>query len=89
MVNRLESCLRQLVEKHPEQSIILVTHGGVLDILYRRAMGRALTGPRDRPIPNAGLNWLELTVAGEQLCWAMLSWGETTHLEDASRDEIL
>ena len=89
MVGRLEAYLRQQVAQHPEQSLILVSHGGVLDILYRRAMGRPLTGPRDRPIPNAGLNWLDLTLAGEQLCWTLRGWGETSHLDDASRDEIL
>ena len=89
MVARIEACLRTLVAQYTDQSVILVTHGGVLDILYRRAMGRALTGPRDAPIPNAGLNWLNLTLTDDQLCWTMVAWGETSHLNDASLDEIL
>lgn len=89
MVTRIEACLRALAAQYTNQSMILVTHGGVLDILYRRAMGRELTGPRDAPIPNAGLNWLDLTLTDDQLCWTMVAWGETSHLEDASLDEIL
>lgn len=89
MVTRIEACLWTLAAQYTDQSVILVTHGGVLDILYRRAMGRALTGPRDAPIPNAGLNWLDLRLTDDQLCWTMVAWGETSHLEDASLDEIL
>lgn len=89
MVGRIESYLAALARGFTDQSVILVTHGGVLDVLYRRATGRALTGPRDAPIPNAGLNWLDLSVAGSELRWTMMAWGETGHLADASLDEIL
>ena len=97
MTARIEACLEQLTRRYADQSVVLVTHGGVLDVLYRRAMGRPLTGPRDAPIPNAGLNWLELTSTrtsaqtsgGNGLAWRMLAWGETGHLADASLDEIL
>lgn len=89
MVDRIETCLRRLTATHGDQSVIFVTHGGVLDVLYRRAMNRVLTGPRDAPIPNAGLNWLDLMLADEGLRWGMVAWGETAHLNDASLDEIL
>ena len=89
MVERIEACLAGLVVAHADQSVVLVTHGGVLDVLYRRALGRSLTGPRDAPIPNAGLNWLDVTLFGNALCWRMVAWGETRHLNDASLDEIL
>ena len=89
MAARIEACLRPLAVTHAAQPIVLVTHGGVLDVLYRRAMGRELTGPRDAPIPNAGLNWLDLSLVGDQLRWTLVAWGETAHLEDASLDEIL
>lgn len=89
MVGRIETCLFDLAQNFADQSVVLVTHGGVLDVLYRRAMGRELTGPRDAPIPNAGLNWLDLRPVGTALRWTMLAWGETGHLNDASLDEIL
>ena len=89
MAGRIEACLHLLAANYEDQSVILVTHGGVLDILYRWAMGRELRGPRDAPIPNAGLNWLDLTLAANGLRWTMVAWGETGHLADASLDEIL
>lgn len=89
MAGRIEACLRPLAENYEDQSVILVTHGGVLDILYRWALGRELSGLRDAPIPNAGLNWLDLTLAADGLAWTMVAWGETDHLADASLDEIL
>ncbi len=89
MARRIEAFLTRLAQDYGDQSVVLVTHGGVLDVLYRRAMGRDLAGPRDAPIPNAGLNWLDLVPAGESLRWAMVAWGETSHLKDASLDEIL
>jgi len=89
MQARIEAFLAGLAREYPDQSVIIVTHGGVLDILYRRAMGRVLTGPRDAPIPNAGLNWLDIEAADAGLRWTMVAWGETEHLTDASRDEIL
>lgn len=89
MVARIETSMRRLATDYADQAVILVTHGGVLDILYRQAMGRELTGPRDAPIPNAGLNWLDLALVGDELRWTMVAWGETGHLNDASLDEIL
>lgn len=89
MVTRIENCLSQLAEIYQDQSVILVTHGGVLDVLYRRALRRDLTGPRDAPIPNAGLNWLDLALKSDGLHWTMVAWGETGHLTGASLDEIL
>ena len=89
MQARIEAFLADLAREYPDQAVVIVTHGGVLYILYRRAMGRRLTGPRDAPIPNAGLNWLDIEAADQGLRLTMVAWGETEHLSDASRDEIL
>ena len=89
MLERIERCLSDLALVYADQAVVIVTHGGVLDLLYRRAMGRALTGPRDAPIPNAGLNWLDIEAEEQGLRWTMVAWGETEHLTGASRDEIL
>lgn len=89
MVSRIEDSLVQLVKTHGDATVIVVTHGGVLDVLYRRAMDRELTGPRDAPIPNAGMNWLDLKLDHGRLQWTLQAWGQTEHLIDASLDEIL
>lgn len=73
---RVEQCLRRLVARHPGESLLLVTHGGVLDIVYRLATGMALTAARDFLIPNAALN----RVAWCGRTFALETWGDRDHL---------
>jgi len=80
---RVTVALRGLAAAHAGQTLLLVAHGGVLDIAYRLATGRVLTSPRDFPIPNAGLNWLEQRDG----TWRLAAWGDQAHLE-ASLDEL-
>ena len=74
--SRILDCIAQLVRAHPEQSIVVVTHGGVLDVIYRRACGLPVDAPRDYPILNAGINWV--AIDGEQ--WMIEIWGDAAHL---------
>lgn len=69
----------EIVAAHPGGQVLVFTHGGVLDILHRRASGKPLSAPRDFEIPNAGLNWFEVA-DGE---WSILSWAERGHLAEA------
>ena len=77
--DRVTQCADEIVAAHAGGSALIVTHGGVLDILHRRASGKPLSAPRDFEIPNAGLNWFEV-VSGE---WSILSWAERGHLAEA------
>lgn len=76
---RVTQCVDEIVAAHAGGQVLVVTHGGVLDILHRRASGKPLSSPRDFEIPNAGLNWFEV-VSGE---WSILSWAERGHLAEA------
>ena len=73
---RILDCITGLVSAHPGQTLVVVTHGGVLDVIYRRVHGLPPDSPRDYPIPNAGLN--RVAISGDQ--WLIESWGETVHL---------
>jgi len=75
--NRVLACVDRLAGEHRGQTIVVVTHGGVLDVIYRHARGLPSDAPRDYPIPNAGINWV--IVGSEQ--WRIESWGETPHLQ--------
>ncbi len=81
--SRLAQTFDAIVRRHPDATVAIFTHGGVLDIAYRQAAGQSLTAPRDFAIPNCGINWIEV-VAG---CWDLLSWAERAHL-DKSLDEL-
>ena len=75
----MNRCIDAIVSAHAGGQVLVVTHGGVLDILHRRASGKPLSAPRDFDIPNAALNWLEV----DQGKWTLLSWAERGHLAEA------
>ena len=74
---RVLACIGRLVKDHPGQTIVAVTHGGVLDVIHHRVHGLPPEAPRDFPIPNTGLNWV--SISGDQ--WVIERWGDITHLE--------
>ena len=75
---RVMAAVRGLVLAHTGQTLVVVTHGGVLDMIYRTARALPLSGPRQSEIPNAGLNRVRIT--GEAI--AILAWADTQHLAD-------
>lgn len=84
MFDRVTGKLKEIAAAHPGQSVVVVLHGGVLDIINRFVRGNSLETPRDFLIPNAGLNWIA-TVDG---AWRIETWGETAHLEAGALDEL-
>ena len=76
---RVMDGLGQMASRHAGETVLGFTHGGVLDIVYRVATGRALEAPRDFLLPNAAFNWLEQR-GGR---WRLISWGDCEHLESA------
>jgi probable phosphoglycerate mutase len=75
---RVMDAVRRLVAAHPAQTVVVVTHGGVLDMIYRTARSLGLNGPRQSEIPNAGLNRIRVREGGMDI----LSWADTRHLAD-------
>ena len=73
-----------LARQHEGQRIVIVTHGGVLDCLYREAQGLSMTVPRDFAILNAAINHLRWD--GEK--FHVLRWADAAHLEADGLDEI-
>ena len=71
-----------LIERHQGEQILVFTHGGVLEMVYRHARAVGLSSPRDFEIPNAAINWIEVTP--DQ--WTVWSWAEVAHLEAALDD---
>ena len=93
MFERVTGKLKKIAAAHPGQNVVVVLHGGVLDIINRFVRGNSLEAPRDFLIPNAGLNWI-VAPQGEFLpgavdgLWHLESWGETGHLEAGALDEL-
>lgn len=84
MFARVTGRLQAIASMHPGQTVAVVLHGGVLDIINRFVRGNSLETPRDFLIPNAGLNW----IAVENGRWHLETWGETAHLEPGALDEL-
>jgi probable phosphoglycerate mutase len=72
---RAIGCLAAIAERHAGEEVLVFTHGGVLEMAYRRAMGLDLSAPRDFETPNCALNWIELGAR-----WQVLEWAECEHL---------
>jgi probable phosphoglycerate mutase len=79
---RVELTVFTLAERHQGQQIVLVAHGGVMDVLYRLATRQDLQAPRSWNLGNATINRLLWTPEGLTL----VGWADARHLED---DETL
>jgi 2,3-bisphosphoglycerate-dependent phosphoglycerate mutase len=75
---RVMQSLRRIAAAHPGQTLLVVTHGGVLDMVFRTARGLDLSGPRQSEIPNGGLNRVRLA----DDIFEILEWADTGHLND-------
>jgi probable phosphoglycerate mutase len=74
---RVIAAVKALAEAHPGRRLAAVTHGGVLDMLWRTAHGLALDGLRTCDIPNTGLNHLRW----HQGTLDIVRWADASHLE--------
>lgn len=70
--------LHRLAADHAGGLLVVVTHGGVLDMVYRTARSLGLGGPRESDIPNAGLNRVRLHDGRVEI----LAWADVQHLAD-------
>ena len=84
--HRVLHTVAQIVAAHPNGRIACVTHGGVLDCIYRSARGLALDAPRNYPLLNASINTVDFDEDGHA---AIVEWGDVAHLERASADDGL
>ncbi len=80
---RIVAAVNELAAGHTGQQIVVVAHGGVLDILYRAATRLDLQAPRTWDLTNTAVNRLLWTPQGLSL----VGWGDTSHLDALSKDE--
>jgi len=71
------AALRALAAAHAGRTLLVVTHGGVLDMVFRTARALSLDGPRLAEIPNAGFNRVRIAHDGSI---ELVVWGDTAHL---------
>ncbi|HYW56165.1 MAG TPA: histidine phosphatase family protein [Polaromonas sp.] len=80
---RVLDATQKLVARHPGELIALVTHGGVLDVLYRAATRVELQAARTWALGNASINRLLWTPDG----FTLVGWADSRHLDAVPLDE--
>lgn len=73
---RVTAALHRIAAAYPRQRLVVVTHGGVLDMVWRTASGQGLSGPRESHIPNAGISRIQVQGGS----FRILDWGDVNHL---------
>lgn len=76
-IERNMSCLEDLARRHSGETIVVVTHGGVLNVVLRQTLSIPLEAPRRFEFLNSSLN-LFVFVDGY---WTLQTWGDVGHLE--------
>ena len=82
--NRINMALEQIRMQHIGKTILLVSHGGALDMMYRIASNQALDAEKAVAVPNASLNW----ISHDGLAWKVDGWANTAHLENLALDNL-
>ncbi|HCE92611.1 MAG: phosphoglycerate mutase [Burkholderiales bacterium GWA2_64_37] len=81
---RIEHTVTVLAQLHVGEQVVMVAHGGVLDVLYRLATRQDIQAPRTWQLSNAAINRLLWTPDGLTL----VGWADTQHLDQiVLRDE--
>jgi len=80
---RIVGVINRLAAQHLGEQIAIVTHGGVLDVLYRVATHQFDTSPRTWSLGNTFINRLLWSDGGLHL----VGWGDQAHLEKAHHAE--
>eukprot|EP01136_Pigoraptor_vietnamica_P045461 Opistho-1_new@23444 len=82
--DRVTGTASAIAARHPGQLVVLVAHGGVMDVLYRAATRQELQAPRTWQLGNAAINRMLWTPEG----FSLVGWSDNAHLAtDTPLDE--
>lgn len=74
---RTQQALNTLIERHPNELIVIVSHGGALDMMWRLFLGLAVNTKREVLQRNTTINHVRY----ENKAWELLDWGHQAHLQ--------
>lgn len=89
---RVLAAVGHIAAQHTGQQIVVASHGGVMDVLYRAATGQDLQAPRTWQLGNAAINRLLWTPPDASDSpppgrLTLVGWADSLHLDDDTRDE--
>lgn len=73
---RILNSLRDVATRHFGQNVLVTTHGGALDVVWRAAHGLPLDHARACPIPNCAVNLIRF----DGTSFATVVWADEAHL---------
>ncbi len=88
LIDRVMSAVTEIGARHTNQTVALVSHGGVLDVVYRAARVLQWHAPREHQMLNAAVNRLTASASDSApLALSIDLWGDVAHLQEAA-DEL-
>ncbi|HVE88744.1 MAG TPA: histidine phosphatase family protein [Burkholderiaceae bacterium] len=87
LIDRVMAAVKDLGARHAGQTVVLVSHGGVLDVVYRAARALEWHAPREHQMLNAAVNRLTAYASATPIALSIDLWGDVSHLQE-SRDEL-
>jgi probable phosphoglycerate mutase len=81
---RVLATLARIAASSAGKRIAIVTHGGVLDVLYREVRKLSLAAPREHSVRNATLNVFRWSAGALEL----ERWGDLDHLDVPAREDF-
>jgi probable phosphoglycerate mutase len=82
---RVQKVLDRIEEQYSGKTVLMVSHGGTLDMMYRIASNQALSTQRVASVPNASLNWLTHQLDSG---WVVEQWADTRHLKGSALENV-
>lgn len=82
---RIVDTFQSLAQRLPGNNVMVFSHGGVIDAVWRRLNGVALEVPRPFDIRNTSINCFSIRAGSD---WIPGEWGIVDHLEQPALDEL-
>lgn len=83
LMARVRDTVNAIAQRHLGEQIVLVAHGGVMDMLYRLATQQSVSASRTWELNNTAINRLLWTPDALTL----VGWADARHLDNSSLDE--
>ena len=78
------ACLEELAARHRGENIVVVTHGGLVQGMFRRVTGVPFSEARRFSIQNTAYNSFLRHEEG----WSLQTWGDVTHLSEVHEADL-
>ncbi len=81
---RVTQAIDAIAARHLGQRVMVVSHGGAMDIIWRHAKQASLLAPREAELLNASINRIRVLPAR----WEIIEWGNVTHLAGHTEHDL-